>query len=117
MSKKKIYREKMDQFLRQLPLSTACCLKITLFRYGRSLRASSHQYQKGPGLSGSSYMLNPLSINGFFSDLEGEGEILIVVFSTEIPFFCQQGFRGYRQCRNRDFENVDCPGSNKHYFP
>lgn len=38
----------------------------TRLQRGRALKASSHQYQKGPGLSGSSSMPNLLSINGFF---------------------------------------------------
>lgn len=34
----------------------------------------------------------PLSINGFSSDLVGEGEMLVVC-CTEIPFVCHQGFQ------------------------
>lgn len=35
---------------------------------------------------------------GFFSDLLGEGEILIVVdYSTEIPFICHQDFQAVQE--------------------
>lgn len=70
------------------PFNSMLLKNDTRLQCGRSLKASSHQYQKRPGLSSSSYMPYPLSINGFFSDLVGEGEILIVVYCTEIPFIC-----------------------------
>lgn len=42
-------------------------------------------------------MPNPLSINGFFSDLLGKVEILIVVYCTEIPFICHQDFQAVQE--------------------
>lgn len=69
----------------------------TRLQCGRCLKVSSHQYQKGPGLSHSSYMLIHEVLLGFFSDLVGEGEILIVVYCTEILFMCPQGFQAVQE--------------------
>lgn len=39
-----------------------------------------------------------LSVNGFLSDIVGEGEILNVLYCTEIPFICHS-FGVSKQCK------------------
>lgn len=53
----------------------------------------------------------------FFRSCGGRGNCSLLYRDT---FYLSSGFpssaRGYWQCRNRDFENVDCPGSNNITF-
>lgn len=59
-------------------------------------KSSPHQYQKGAGLSGSSYMPNIWSLSGFLSDIVEEGEILDMLYCTEIGTFCLTWFWGFQ---------------------
>lgn len=79
---------------------------ITVWVERSHWKPSPHQYQKGDGLSGSSYMPNIWSLNGFLSYIVEEGEILDMLYCTGIDTFCLTLFRGFQAVQD-DTGGVD----------